>query len=501
MKKKQAGQAFILVLILLAIGALLVVPSLRLTGTILSSTQTLTTRTKGLYACEAAQEQVMWMLYHGDLIAELQAMKASLPPESEEEPTMPIPVNVCGTDVACAVTWRAAELNEGVMLATEHTMMPTKTVIPNEVANTYTGTYLYTITLTQESIDNSEGLDRVYDVISDAFAAGDVYVPGSTEWSYTGAEDDWHPFDDPFEEKVVKCQRLRWPNPATYGYADFQPDDAWGADLRHFEPGETKYLRFEIQKEFKKEQGQTIDDIYVVNWVMLKVGDVLTLSGPQAPIKVGDPAGDGFDNNGAYQVDVEVDKDVIPPQETTPVTYTITITYTDDVPEVGVGEIIDYLPVGFIYDPDDERCTTTTVMTTPADADPHISEVDFPVYGSDEIITRQKLLWNSDQLGSAGYKMNQGDSVTLEITVLAKQGISGNYYNEVIVHPNSFPTMGDFDIKDPKMDAIYDETYSWNSGIVIVPAYDSEASAEGVTIDTNLAYEINGIKIISWDVR
>ena len=59
MKKKQAGQAFILVLILLGIGALLVVPTLRLTDTITKGTQTITGHNRGLYACEAAQEQVM----------------------------------------------------------------------------------------------------------------------------------------------------------------------------------------------------------------------------------------------------------------------------------------------------------------------------------------------------------------------------------------------------------------------------------------------------------
>ena len=50
MRKKQAGQAFILVLIVLAIGAVLVVPSLRLTGTALMNSPIVERQIKGLYS-------------------------------------------------------------------------------------------------------------------------------------------------------------------------------------------------------------------------------------------------------------------------------------------------------------------------------------------------------------------------------------------------------------------------------------------------------------------
>ena len=57
--RRQKGQAFILVLILLAVGSLLTVPALRLTSTSLKSSQVVTRQVKALYAADAAQEYVI----------------------------------------------------------------------------------------------------------------------------------------------------------------------------------------------------------------------------------------------------------------------------------------------------------------------------------------------------------------------------------------------------------------------------------------------------------
>jgi len=63
---------------------------------------------------------------------------------------------------------------------------------------------------------------------------------------------------------------------------------------------------------------------------------------------------------------------------------------------------------------------------------------------------------------------------------------------------NFSPAFGDIDGFDT---GLLGDTYSWNSGIVIVPAYDSEAESEGTEIDANLALEADGVRIISWYVQ
>lgn len=479
MKKKQAGQAFVLVLILLAIGALLVVPALRLTDTILGSTQNITEYNRGLYACEAAQEQVMWMLYHGDLVDEL-----GFEPGGN---SINFTADVCGVSVDVNVTMRAVELEGGVVLASDHTIMPTKTVDPaTAVSNSDTGPYTYTITLDQVSSDTTRGLEAVYDILSTEFKgkAIDLYMYGSSAISDDG--EDWDPIDDPafFASESL----IRWP-----------AEGSFEESFRTFVPGQVKYLRFSLYGPFNH------NDIVVSNWVVLKVSDgvdpendVFTLSGPQAFIRVGSPV-DEFgepltvptDAVGAFDVYKSTDPSplVIPPIDATPVEYTIHITNVDNNPNF-VTRIEDYLPPGFSY------VTGSTISSITGDQDPHLPTPLVNKNGVD----RYLLLWDATQLGAAGYKIEPNTEATLTFTAMAEQGISGNYYNEVTVLPSNFPDLVAFNYIDGFPVSGYSVAYSWNTGIVIVPAYDSEADADGVTIDTNLALDPDGVNIISWHV-
>jgi len=136
MRKREAGQAFILVLILLAIGALVVVPALRLTTTVLQSNQAITQRNKGLYACEAAQEKILWMLYN-DIDG---VVSETLLADGD---SISFTVDVCGTTVYAGITMRATEGLGGITLATEHVIKPTKTVDPDTILNDTYGLHLY----------------------------------------------------------------------------------------------------------------------------------------------------------------------------------------------------------------------------------------------------------------------------------------------------------------------------------------------------------------------
>lgn len=475
-KIKESGQAFILVLILLAIGALLVVPALRLTDTIIRSTQDITVRNRALYACEAAQQQVMWMLYHGDLINRL-------PKNGDSEE---FTVDVCGMEVDVSVVMRAVELEGGIVLATEHTIMPTKTVSPDHAySDTDRGPYTYTISLDQVSSDTTRGLDAVYDILSSEFKgkAEDLYIWNSSEISMDG--ENWDPIDNP---SFPSISLLRWP-----------AEGSFEAPFRTFTPGEVKYLRFSLRGPFNR------NDKVVCNWVVLKVGDgvdpendVFTLSGPQAFIIVGNPVDDEgeplsvpTDAGGVFEVYKSTDDPsplIIPPRKETAVTYTVHITNMDNSQNF-VTRIEDYLPDGFTY----VDGSTDSIITD--NQDPHP-----PQLVNKNGVDRYFLLWDSVQLGAEGYKIEPGEEATLIFTALAKQNISGNYYNEVIVLPNNFPNPTAFKYIDGFPVSGYGETYSWNTGVVIVPAYDSETEAEGVNIDTNLAIDPDGISIISWHV-
>jgi hypothetical protein len=172
------------------------------------------------------------------------------------------------------------------------------------------------------------------------------------------------------------------------------------------------------------------------------------------------------------------------------VTYTITISNLQGSSQF-VTEIVDYLPPGFTYQGD-----TMTELTTPPDQEPHPPEL-VTLNG----VERYKLLWDETQLSTSGGKIEAGANVTLSFLARAEQGISGSYYNEVIVTPKNYPDPGAFDAIPGFPEGGYGQTYSWNTGVVIVPAYDSEADSEGVTIDSNMALEPDRIRIISWHVR
>jgi Tfp pilus assembly protein PilX len=61
-RKGESGQAFIMLLIILAIGTLLVVPAMNLTSTSLKSSEIVYDEVRSLYAADGAQEYVLWKL-------------------------------------------------------------------------------------------------------------------------------------------------------------------------------------------------------------------------------------------------------------------------------------------------------------------------------------------------------------------------------------------------------------------------------------------------------
>jgi hypothetical protein len=195
MMKKQAGQAFILVLIVLAIGALLVVPSLRLTGTSLMNSPIVERQIKGLYAADAAQEYILWKLAYDGLGSEFTV-------DGQEAN---FNFNVCDVPVSCTVVMRATEGEGGTTLATDDRIMPTKEVTPNWVPDSDWYTYTYTITLDHISTDTTVALDAIYDVLPGAL---NTYI-GPTELRVDGGE--WVTVPDPDTSQLTSNNYIKWP--------------------------------------------------------------------------------------------------------------------------------------------------------------------------------------------------------------------------------------------------------------------------------------------------
>ncbi len=475
MRKKQAGQAFILVLIVLAIGAVLVVPSLRLTGTALMNSPIVERQIKGLYAADAATEYILWKLAYAGFGGEFEY-------DGQE---IDYSFYVCDVPVGVRIIMRATEGQGGLTLATDDVIRPTKTVdcegLGGVIPDDWLGTVTYTIRLEQLSNDTSQGLDAVYDVLPTAFLGPD-YVLDSSKLRVDGGE--WVDFPDPFVDDSFGGQvRLRWP-----ASGDFS------SPMRDFEVRQVKEIRFELVHEFK---GEDKDRLFY-NWVLLKQGELNTLSGPQAPITVGDGTNP---EGGLLETSKTCDPQIIQPGVLTPVEYTISITNLDgNVHQIQ--SLTDYLPPGFDY---------STNIGPPAEPEPYAvyhpdstlpsgittsNPNEITILTKEGAEDRYRLYWEF----SPAISIASGQTLTLTFWALASREVSGSYYNEFVVIPNT-PIPSIFRPSD--MNVTYEDfnaTYSWNTGTVIVPAYDTSSEAEGITINANMALILGGITITSWGV-
>ncbi|HUU65208.1 MAG TPA: pilus assembly PilX N-terminal domain-containing protein [Dehalococcoidales bacterium] len=452
MKKREAGQAFILVLIILAIGSLLVVPALKLTSTSLQSSRVVTREVEAMYAADGAQEYVLWKLLYDGLGANF----------TYDGENVTFPCNVCGKSVDVLLIMRAVEGGGGINLATNDVIRPMKTVAPSTVPNDVFQTFTYTIRLEQLSDNNTQGLDVIYDILPKGFGVN-PYLAGSSYLRVDGGE--WESISDPLITVVQNQVRLRWPASGNFS-----------SPIRDFAVRQVKELKFQVAALLPK---NTVH----CNWAVLKPWD--TISGPQAPITVGSPANPGIcSQDGLIYVTKYSEPEIIQPGVVADIKYTVNITNQDGFTH-HIEEITDYLPAGF-------TCTdnSTSGLTTlnPQQSLENINGVD-----------RWKLLWTTAEFpGGNAVSIAAGQTLTLTFWAQTTKDVSGSYYNEVellsdVPVPKIFLDIGIFEGE-------YFVSYSWNSGAVIVPAYDSQADADQVLIDANMALILGGIAITSWQI-
>ena len=478
MRKREVGQALILVLILLAVGVLLVVPALRLTATSLKSSQIVLPRVKALYAADAAQEFILWKLLHDGLAEELMY-------STDPNPSAHYDLDVCGAPVSVSVYMRATVGMGGMTLATEHVIKPTKTVSPDYVPDKDLYEYDYTIILDHLSSNTTVGLDAIYDLPPSGITG---YVDDSSELSLDGGE-TWQDVPDPYDDELLSKGYLKWPadyewDPVVTGAFSSDPGDAanYFYGMRDFAPRQVKMLRFKVK-------GRLDAGGVHCNWAVLKMEDgTNTLSGPQAPIAVGIENPGECSGGGGLEVTKSSYPEIIPPGVLTPITYTISVeNMSGDTEEIQ--ELIDYLPPGFDYIDGSVSENSTIITDEPLDIDS----------GNVNGVERQWLRWTEEQFQGIG-QIKAGETKTLTFQATAIKDVSGSYYNEVIVILKKTATPGAAFAAAGVSPVEYGEGYSWNTGTVMVPAYDSSANASGVTINANMALILEGITITSWQV-
>ena len=474
-KKREVGQVFLLVLVLLAIGSTMAIQALRLTDTSLKSTQIATRQTQLLYAADTAQEYILWKLMHDDFGNEF----------TTETPVGYLTCDTCPISVNLTIVMRAVPGKGGITLATEDVIQPTKTVsasspvspdTPDTIANNTFQTVTYTIKLEQLSSNTTQGLDAVYDILPDVYNDTE-FVENSCYMRTDGGP--WLSIPDPAFENPPTRWRLKWP-------ANYDPDtgdDPFSSDntsanyfygMRDFAPRQVKEIKFQLEHNFKAEDNDRVH----CNWIVLKPWD--TLSGPQAPLTVGSPANPGVcDDDGLIQIVKISDPEIIPPGVLTDIDYNVQITNQDGYTN-HIEEIYDYLPPGFTY----TGPTSGFSTDDPVETERNINGVD-----------RWQLYWAF----SPAISIAAGETLHLNFTATTTKDVSGSYYNEVqVVSDVAIPQVfQDIGITGDE----YYTCYSWNSGTVTVPTYDSRADADGIIIDSNLALVVGGVSITSYQWR
>jgi hypothetical protein len=175
MMRKQAGQALPMVLVLLALGAMIIVPTLVLTTTNLKATRVVDQKTREVYAADAGIEHALWHLQSEQRLALLP------PPDANGHIAYPLSddVNAKGVSVAIEPAWLLSNLpdlglplDEPVLHDTDYANDLWTVIGAINIDNTHN--YIVDIT-------TSESADTVVDHIAVWLPQGYSYAPGSVK--------------------------------------------------------------------------------------------------------------------------------------------------------------------------------------------------------------------------------------------------------------------------------------------------------------------------------
>ncbi|UCG09783.1 MAG: hypothetical protein JSW30_03260 [Dehalococcoidia bacterium] len=462
MKKREAGQALLLVLIVLAIGSLMIIPLLEQAFTVGRFRQITNEDTKEYYTAVGAQEYVFWKFLYDSFGENF----------VNDGDNVTLPCNVCDTPVTVFVVMKSSEYMGAVAFATQHVIRPTKTVSPDTVANDTINTHTYTIKLEQLSANTTQGLDAIYDILPKGFSEDD-YVEGSSyikEW--TG---DWESIGDPTKETVAGQARLLWPNTYVWDQGSDNGSGGFTAPFSDFQLRETKYLKFQVHGDLPK---NTLHG----NWIVLKPWD--TLSGPVAPIMAGTPDPPNVMEGGLCTAYVTANPEIIQPGVETDIEFTVHITNID-VETLSIDRVYYWLPPDFTY----TENSTSGITTSD------------PVQTLQQVTGQERwfLDWTGSELPGGSISVASAETVTLTFWSKASKDSSGVYFSEAFVVPDKpsptiFRTIG---VDEEE----YTTNYTWNTGAVEVPSYDSQSNSGDTSIYSNIGIIPGGMNIMSWHIE
>lgn len=310
MLKRQKGQAFILVLILLMVGALVITPALNLAWTGLKGRMAEHTDLMEYYAADGATDYSLWRL------ANETGFASSLTPGVAAGPYYII---LNGIKAEYSVTAQAAESAPNDAPITSFTTdryKITASVTPGTAVAGVAGvTFAYTITLKYMYPDvPTEPLTRLTVTFPRTFN----YVAGSTSGFTTSAPS-------------TPGGTFQW---------NFSPDvsfNYWQEKTMYFQ-ARTTATTFRNPQENNKTHYHEVD---------VRTSVPRGSTGPTAPIVVGTPSGEtGIPK---LAVTKTVAPTTIPPGVPTLLTYTVNMTNLSSITSITVDEFEDALPSGFTY--------------------------------------------------------------------------------------------------------------------------------------------------------
>ncbi|MDO8716118.1 MAG: hypothetical protein Q7J73_04850 [Dehalococcoidales bacterium] len=429
--KRQRGQALVLVLILLALGSLLIVPVLQITGNTLKASLMYTGFTNEDYAADAVLEYGLWRLNYEPGYA------ASLP-IGEKSPPFYITVN--GVTANASVTPQATSSNGTVEQLGGQTLMQvdgdpvyykvTKTVTPNtaDVGANTTFTYTVSIRSYDPTTNTTHKLTRIRDHLSYQFGYTEGYVNNSASWNATNwgvapfnPQKDWRNDDEDYP-----YWRLTW---------DF------GGGGIPFEYGEVKTMSFQVRG--------ALAEGYWGNDVNIRPPDNDQINPFLAPIKVGNPT-----TNVPFSfvsINKTTDTDILYPNIAANLTYTVTAINTDIVP-MSIRKLIDWLPSTGFADPAFTYIgNSTTAFITHTDN----TTLDIPMpdtySGYNDILSTQwkglpymrwELEWDFREHADARFDpiiLGVGEKLTVIFRVTVTPRASGLYLNEFYFDCERYP--------------------------------------------------------------
>lgn len=451
MLKRQRGQAFILVLILLAVGGLLITPALNLASTGLKSRMAQHTNLMEYYATDGAQEYSLWLLTDPDFVADLIE-------SGESDPDLYIILNRVQAEYS--LTWEAAEdaAPSGAPL-TDDRYRITVAVTPDGspvplVPDTYKE-FTYSITLQYMHPEvPTEPLEQLQVTVPPRFTymADSVSGLAGQEPSQTGSFGTGYTYTWDFDPAIS---------------FDYWEKKAMGFEA-YATPSEYTYYT-EVNVRTATPRGST---------------------GPTAPIVVGNPPETGIPR---LAVTKTVDPIVIPPTDPedpvgTLLTYTISLENQGSVDAIVVQKIEDILPVDFIYLPIGPGVVSGSVFTRYQESNPaHVIPFDPQKWTLIEVgdgIYRHDLEWSFTPTGDL--YVNPGETLTLSFQAMGYVYSSGTYANEVFIAAPG---------------ALVGDEYSWPTGGVIVPQFNIDASSGGTTLKVVTVVSGGSHNIKSWVVE